>query len=217
MESWIGQAVCIDYERILMFGEITHRTVYDGAMKREWDLTTYTGRIEWLLFSRRLRQADITRMMGKSSGNMSDVVNGKREFNWADTALLIRCLETNGDFFHGLDIEMGRDLPLAELAPKSKAPPKPEHMHPESDELGELCDQQPEWLRRQMLAAARALVSTVRDTGAEGWDRRLRDAIRMAELTLGPDDADRLLSILQDFIGSVRYKSSPVGELARRS
>lgn len=216
MESWIGQAVCIDYERILMFGEIAHRTQYDVSMKREWDLSTYTGRIEWLLFSRRLRQADVTRMMGKSSGNMSDVVNGKREFNWADTATLIRCLETNGDFFHGLDTEEGRDLPLIELAPKAKTAP-PEFFHDESNELAELCDKQPEWLRRQMVASARALVAAGREGYAsEGWDRRLRDAIRMAELTLGPDETGRLLSVLQEFVGGVRAKNGMVSELARR-
>lgn len=159
-------------------------------MRKQWDLSTYGARIEWLLHTRRLKQADLARHLERSSGNISDVVNGKRELPWAQTGSMVQFLETNADFFLGLTED---DRPLKEMD-IGEIPAGPNYLHLESEQLAELCDDQPEWLRRQLLAVARAQIDSARNVDDDDWDERWRRAVRMSGLVLGPDDADRLLA-----------------------
>jgi hypothetical protein len=166
--------------------------VYDVEMAtKRWELDTVGDRLEWLLRTRKRRQADLCRHLGRSSGFVSEVVSGKKEFTWDDTAKTVSFLETSADFVLGLTDD---DAPPREREREQE----PFYQYPESDLLAKLSDTAPEWLRQQMLAIAKAQVDSARSQVSPELAGRLRSAAQTADLILGREETSRLMATVQD-------------------
>jgi transcriptional regulator with XRE-family HTH domain len=160
-------------------------------------------RISLRLWQLGMKQKRIAEELGYSSGFISDVVNGKKELGWDDTKKLASLLSTTTDYILGLreDPEPFTDKELA-----------PFYNHEESDQLAQLADAQPLWLREQLVAVARAQVESIKEGSAStsGPVEQLREALRMAALVLGEDEVNRIIN------GSVR-QLQPAGTRTRDS
>jgi transcriptional regulator with XRE-family HTH domain len=141
-------------------------------------------RISLRLWQLGLKKKDVAAALGYSPSFISEVSNGNREFSWNDTAKLAGLLQTTTDYL--LCRTDDPELPTT-------TEPAPYYQHEESDTLAKLADAQPQWLRAQILAVAKAQVEAVRE-GTAGTDptEQLRQAVRVAASVLGPDEFDRL-------------------------
>jgi transcriptional regulator with XRE-family HTH domain len=142
-------------------------------------------RISLRIWQLGLRKKDVAEAIGYSASFISDVSNGNKELSWADTAKLAKILHTTTDYL--LCLTDNPELPLDKE-------PAPYYQHEESDELATLADEQPDWLRRQLLAVAKAQVGSLKESTTAAQDvEQLREALRMAVLVLGKDEVSRLI------------------------
>jgi hypothetical protein len=162
------------------------------------ELDTFGGRLAWLLRTRGKRQSDLVRLLGRSSGFVSEVArpNNQKEFDWPDTAKVVQYLGTNGDFFLGLRED---DAPIVE---REEAP---YYKYEESDEIAKVCDEAPEWLRKQMLATAKIQLQTAKEAAlqADEWADRLRNAVQVSGLVLGEERSSAFIREIEDIIGDL--------------
>jgi transcriptional regulator with XRE-family HTH domain len=165
-------------------------------------------RISYLLWSQKKKQKVLAEALGYSSGFISDVVNGKKELGWKDTAIVADVLDTTVDYLLGR-----RDDP-APYTDKGTV-----FEHEESRALAKLADEQPDWLRRQMLAVVQAQVESIKEgTTAAQDEKQLRDTMRMLVLVVGKDEAHRLVDDAGRQLQPVRvgvnsYRQVPLGKL----
>jgi transcriptional regulator with XRE-family HTH domain len=143
-------------------------------------------RISLRLWQLGMKQKRIAEELGYSSGFISDVVNGKKELGWDDTKKLANLLQTTTDYILGC-----REDP----EPFTDKEQAPFFVHEESDQLAQLTDAQPLWLREQLVAVARAQVDSIKEgsASATGPVEQLREALRMAALVLGEDEVNRII------------------------
>jgi transcriptional regulator with XRE-family HTH domain len=167
-------------------------------------------RISLRLWQLGMKQKRIAEELGYSSGFISDVVNGKKELGWDDTKKLATLLNTTTDYILGLreDPELFTDKE-----------PAPFYIHEESDQLAQLADAQPDWLRRQILAVAHAQVESIKEgTTAAQDEQQLRETLRTLVLVLGKDEVNRLIQDAGRQLEPVRvgvnsYRQVPLGKL----
>jgi transcriptional regulator with XRE-family HTH domain len=196
-------------------GEFTNRGLYMYEISaRIADMTSENQpvdpaeRISYLLWSQKKKQKVLAEALGYSSGFISDVVNGKKELGWKDTAIVADVLNTTVDYLLGR-----RDDP----APYTGAGPVFEHE--ESLELAKLVEQQPDWLRRQILAVVHAQIDSIKEgTTAAQDEQQLRETLRTLVLVLGKDEVNRLIQDAGRQLQPVRvgvgsYRQVPLGKL----
>jgi transcriptional regulator with XRE-family HTH domain len=142
-------------------------------------------RISYLLWSQKKKQKVIAEALGYSSGFISDVVNGKKELGWKDTAIVADVLNTTVDYLLGR-----RDDP----APYTDKVQGLVLASEEAKEIAKLVDEQQDWLRRQILAVVQAQVESIKVGTTPAQDEaHLRELFKLAVLVLGKDEAHRIV------------------------
>jgi transcriptional regulator with XRE-family HTH domain len=185
-------------------------TVTMAGMTNKLQPDSPARRISLRLWQLGVKQKAIAEALGYSSGFISDVVNGKKELGWEDTAKVADVLNTTVDYILGR-----REDP----EPYLEKEPAPFYAHEESDELATLADEQPDWLRRQLLAVAKAQVESIKEGTSTAQDvEQLREALRMAVLVLGEAEVNRLINDTGRQVQPVRagvsaYRQVPLGKL----
>jgi transcriptional regulator with XRE-family HTH domain len=169
-------------------------------------------RISLRIWQLGLKKKDVAEAMGYSPGFISDVSNGNKELSWSDTAKLATVLHTTADYL--LCLSDNPEIPTDQE-------PAPFYQHEESDVLAKLADEQPDWLRRQILAVAQAQVESIKQGTTPAQDiEQLREALRMAVLVLGEAEVNRLirdtgrqLQPARVGVGVNSYRQVPLGKL----
>jgi transcriptional regulator with XRE-family HTH domain len=166
-------------------------------------------RISYLLWSQKKKQKVLAEALGYSSGFISDVVNGKKELGWKDTAIVADVLNTTVDYLLGR-----REDPEPYTSKQG-----PEFEHEESLALAKLADAQPDWLRMMLLEGAKAQVESIKSGTSPDQDiAQLREALRMAVLVLGEAEVSRLIhdagrQLVPVRVGVNSYRQVPLGKL----
>jgi transcriptional regulator with XRE-family HTH domain len=142
-------------------------------------------RISLRIWQLGLKKKDVAEAMGYRASFISDVSNGNKELSWNDTKKLANILGTTTDY-----LLCNSDNP----EPYKEKEPAPFYEHEESDALAKLADEQPDWLRRQILAVAHAQVDSIKEgTSAAQDEQHLRETMKMLVLIVGKDEAHRIV------------------------
>jgi transcriptional regulator with XRE-family HTH domain len=188
------------YEISARMADMTNETQPDSTARR----------ISFRLWKLGMKQKVIAEALGYSSGFISDVVNGKKELGWEDTAKVADVLNTTVDY-----LLCRRDDPEPYTSKQQGLVLASE----EAKEIAKLVDEQPDWLRRQILAVVQAQVESIKEgTTAAQDEKQLRDTMKMLVLVVGKDEAHRLVDDAGRQLQPVRvgvnsYRQVPLGKL----